>query len=75
MIGFYNREEKCLLRGKNWVYKRSSLRFVFKGLNVGNVRNPHAYLFIDKNKTLIINNVDMYHLSFPLYETQLANSA
>ena len=32
LIGFYNREEKCLLRGTNWVFKYSSLRFVFKGL-------------------------------------------
>jgi hypothetical protein len=32
LIGFYNRDEKCLLRGTNWVFKSSSLRFVFKGL-------------------------------------------
>ena len=32
LIGFYNRDEKCLLRGTNWVFKYSSLRFVFKGL-------------------------------------------
>jgi len=30
---------------------------------------------MDKNETLIINNVDMYHLFSPLYETQLGNSA
>ena len=30
--GFYNRDEKCLLRGTNWVFKYSSLRFVFNGL-------------------------------------------
>ena len=28
LIGFYNRDEKCLLRGTNWVFKQSSLRFV-----------------------------------------------
>jgi len=33
MIGFYNRDEKCLQRGTDWVFKLSSLRFVFKGLN------------------------------------------
>ena len=33
LIGFYNQDEKCLLRGKKWVFKWSSLRFVFKGLN------------------------------------------
>ena len=32
LIGFYNRDEKCLLQGTNWVFKYSSLRFVFKGL-------------------------------------------
>ena len=32
LIGFYNRDEKCLLRGTNCVFKESSLRFVFKGL-------------------------------------------
>ena len=39
LIGFYNRDEKCLLRGMNWVFKYSRLRFVFKGLMVSkNVR-------------------------------------
>ena len=33
LIGFYNRDEKCLLRGTNWVFKYSSLRFVFKRLS------------------------------------------
>jgi hypothetical protein len=32
LIGFYNRDEKCLQRGKDWVFKKSGLRFVFKGL-------------------------------------------
>jgi len=32
LTGFYNRDEKFLLRGTDWVFKRSSLRFVFKGL-------------------------------------------
>ena len=31
LIGFYNRDEKCLLRGTDWVFKYSGLRFVFKG--------------------------------------------
>ena len=33
LIGFYNRDEKCLLRATNWVFKYSSLRFVFKRLS------------------------------------------
>ena len=28
----YNRDEKCLQRGTDWVFKQSGLRFVFKGL-------------------------------------------
>ena len=32
LIGFYNRDEKCLLRGTNWVFKYNSLSFVFKEL-------------------------------------------
>jgi len=32
-IGFYNRDEKCLQRGTDWVFKYSSLCFVFKDLN------------------------------------------
>jgi hypothetical protein len=32
LTGFYNRDEKCLQRGTDWVFKYSSLRFGFKGL-------------------------------------------
>ena len=31
-IRFYNRDEKCLLRGTNWVFKYSIFPFIFKGL-------------------------------------------
>ena len=34
LIGFYNRDEKCLQRGTGWVFKSSGLRFVFKWLNI-----------------------------------------
>jgi len=33
-IGFYNRDEKFLQRGTDWVFKYSGLRFVFKGLKL-----------------------------------------
>jgi hypothetical protein len=33
MIGSYGREEKCLLRGTDLVFKQSSLRLVFNWLN------------------------------------------
>jgi hypothetical protein len=32
LIGFYNQDEKCLLRGTDWVFKLSSLGFFFKGI-------------------------------------------
>ena len=32
MFGFYDRDEKCLLRGTNWVFIYNSLCFVFKDL-------------------------------------------
>jgi len=32
LIGFYNRDEKCLQRGTDWVFKYSSLPLVLKGL-------------------------------------------
>jgi hypothetical protein len=36
LVGFYNRDEKRLQRGTDWVFKYSSLRFVFKWL-IGDV--------------------------------------
>jgi len=32
LIGFYNRDEKCLQRGTDWVFKYGSLPFIFKRL-------------------------------------------
>jgi hypothetical protein len=37
LIGFYNRDEKCLLRGMDWVFKQSSLRYVCKGFMLHDV--------------------------------------
>ena len=44
LIGFYNQDEKCLLRGTNWVFKWSSLRFVFKGLSSKPWRRMRSFL-------------------------------
>jgi hypothetical protein len=33
LLGFYNRDEKCLQRGTNWVFKYISVRFVCKWIN------------------------------------------
>jgi hypothetical protein len=35
MIGFCNREERCLLRGRKWILEWNSLRFVFDPFNAG----------------------------------------
>ena len=42
LIGSYNRDEKCLLRGTNWVFNYNSLRFVFKRLNYVPVSFSHT---------------------------------
>ena len=34
LIGVYNRDEKCLQRGMDWVFKLSGLCFVFNGVKV-----------------------------------------
>jgi len=50
LIGFYNRDEKCLLRGTDWVFKYSGLRFVFKRLNgVGTLAKLLRYAIYDWN--------------------------
>ena len=36
LIGFYNRDEKCLQCGTDWNFKYSRLRFFFKGLIAAN---------------------------------------
>ena len=48
LIGFYNRDEECLLRGKNWVFKESSLRFVFRSLIVHRVEQKGYQLISAK---------------------------
>ena len=41
LIGFYNRDEKCLQRGTDWVFKYSGLRFVFRGLMYQDISRSH----------------------------------
>jgi len=48
LIGFYNRDEKCLQRGTDWVFKYSGLRCVFKGL----ITLLHFRLHLHKYVTL-----------------------
>jgi hypothetical protein len=33
LVGFYNRDEKFLQRGTDWIFKYNGLRFAFKMLN------------------------------------------
>jgi len=44
-IGFYDRDEKCLQRGTDWVFKYSGLRFVFKGLILKTLLWKHISAF------------------------------
>jgi hypothetical protein len=49
-IGFYNRDEKCLQRGTDWVFKYSGLRFVCKGLKdsvIESIRGWFVYSYDD----------------------------
>jgi hypothetical protein len=43
LIGFYNREEKCQLRGTDWGFKWSSLLFTFKALIVHSTKSTDSY--------------------------------
>jgi hypothetical protein len=47
---FYNQDEKCLQRGTNWVFKKSNLRFVFKGLKSKLVQNLTRWNQIGRSK-------------------------
>jgi hypothetical protein len=55
LIGFYKRVEKRLLRGTGWVFKLSSLRFVFKGLN--DYFSPYLGQLINYLKTKISRTI------------------
>ena len=61
LIGFYNRDEKCLQRGTDWVFKYSSLLFVFKGLN--------SWLFLGKKHYFNIE-----YKIFPILATTLVQT-
>ena len=65
LSGFYNRDEKCLLRGTKWVFKQSGLRFVFKGLIFNNCTYcPHCiYVFCIYLRT----NSDLCHLYHKMF--------
>jgi len=64
LIGFYNRHEKCLQGGTDWVFKYSGLRLVFKRLTFNNcMLCPHCiYVFCIYLRT----NSDLCHLQHKL---------
>ena len=47
LIGFYNRDEKCLQRGTDWGFKYSGLRLVCKWLNKQYERISDGEIFIN----------------------------
>ena len=57
LIGFYNRDEKCLLRGTDWVFKHSALRFVFKGLRMNTNDRRNSILYAHLVGTVNIHNL------------------
>ena len=69
LIGFYNPDEKCLLRGTDWVFKYSGLRFVFKGLTKQNLSSKSHKLSETRGKTRVVrnyNNHSHFHYVFLL---------
>jgi len=44
LIGFYNRDEKCLQRGTDWVFKSGTYSFVLKGLILLFTAQIHKHL-------------------------------
>ena len=69
LIGFYNRDEKCLQRGTDWVLKYGSQRFVCKGL-----RNIDVSLYYGKlcTKNIVLT---LMHLLVYCDKTNFAATA
>ena len=67
LIGFYNRDEKCLLRGMNWVFKWSGLSFIFKGFIQGvsticTDQLPTFHVFRKAHSMLVLEFSAVYHV-------------
>jgi len=61
-------EMKCLLHGTNWVFKQSSLRFVFQGLIILTRKLNFPTLFMDQCNNKLYQNVvfaGSYFRNFP----------
>jgi hypothetical protein len=66
LVGFYNRDEKCLQRGTDWVFKYCSLRFVFKGL----IKKPNQVLNLGSEAFLVPSeNISRHTIEHILFNT------
>ena len=54
---WFNRDEKCLLRGKNWVFGQSRLRFVFKSLSNAHTKLHAQFSEIKPNTVCAVNYI------------------
>jgi len=63
LIGFYNRDEKCLQRGTDWVFKLSGLRFVLKRLttSAAQIHNRTLVVIFMQYKYVCDKNVVKYN--------------
>jgi len=65
LIGFYDRDEKCLQRCTDWVFKYSSLRFVCKGLN--RVLQECMLNLYNSKDTFLCHPLIFFHSSGPSF--------
>jgi hypothetical protein len=73
LIGFYNRDEKCLLRGKNGVFKYSSLRFVFKGFLMGSYADHVGGYFVRLDSSAILAGKYYFRIRSTSFEQGIDN--
>jgi len=68
LIGFYNQDEKCLQRGTDWVFKYSSLRFVFEWIKIHSFHSTFYQSQNHPNDLYTFHNPDKFctHFSCPL---------
>jgi len=75
LIGFYSRDERCLQRDTDWVFKYSGLRLVCKGLNSGLSRINRAWATIRVCYLCLYCQLDTYHTLLPQGASKLSRVA
>ena len=58
LIGFYNRDKKCLQCGTDWVFKQNDLRFVFEGL-IFEVKFRTGNFYVRFERTLVLSIAEL----------------